>query len=116
MIDLKQILDDVINDAKKINIPVSNHIERNVYIDKKQYNRVGACYRYWYPEKYEIHLSEDTLNAPVKEIKNIIAHEVLHTCLFAMEHNFTWAKYQHSMNIKLGYNIQAKYSWKKLLT
>ena len=115
MIDLNKMLNDVINDAKSIQIPVSDNIERKIYIDKKQYDRVGACYRHWFPQKYEIHLSEDAMRAPKKEIKNIIAHEVLHTCFCAMEHNVIWNSYKHLMNRRLGYNIQVKYSWKKLL-
>lgn len=115
MVNLEQMLDDVINDAISIKIPISNKIERKIYIDKNQYDRVGACYRYWLPEKYEIHLSEDTMRVPKKEIKNIIAHEVLHTCFLTMEHNFIWEKYKCLMNNQLGYNIQVKYSWRKLL-
>ena len=88
---------------------------RKIYIDKKTYDRVGACYRYRFPDRYEIHLSEDTLKAKENEIKNIIAHEVLHTHFLTSEHNAIWKMYCNLMRNNLGYNIQIKYSWHKIL-
>lgn len=115
MHNVNRILHVVINDAIDIGFPVPNTLDRKVYIDKKQYDRVAACYRYKYPEKYEIHLSEDTLRANEMEIKNIIAHEVIHAHFLTMTHNAIWQMYCALMNEQFGYNIQTKYSWHKLL-
>jgi hypothetical protein len=115
MIDLNYLLHNVINDAISVGFPVPDCLERKIYIDQKTYDRVGACYKYQFPEKYEVHLSEDTLRARKNEIKNIIAHEVLHTHFLTMEHNVIWQMYCNLMNNKLGYNIQVKYSWYKIL-
>lgn len=115
MCDLIKILNDVINDANHIGFPVPNSLERKVHIDKKTYDRVGACYRYRYPEKYEIHLSERTLMANKREIKNIIAHEVLHTNFLTMEHNIFWQTYCDLMCKKLGYDIKVKYYWHDII-
>lgn len=112
---LNKLLNNVINDAISIGIPVSDKIEPNIYIDEKRYDRVAACYKYSFPIKYEIHLSKDTLRTSEVEIKNIIAHEVLHTCFLSMDHKIPWEIYQKWMNDKLGYNIQVKYSWSKLI-
>lgn len=116
MIDLNSLLNDVINDAINIGFPVQNNLQRHVYVDKRQYDRVGACYRYKFPEKYEIHLSENTTKAKTHEIKNIIAHEVLHANFLTMEHNNFWHLYCNRMNEKLGYKIKVKYSWDELLS
>ena len=113
--DLNKLLNDVIEDVKSIGFPVSSNLQNEIYIDNKIYDRVGACYRYPFPERYEIHLSKDTLRANPYEIKNIIAHEVLHANILSMEHNYIWKTYQNLMNNKLGYNIQVKYSWHKIL-
>ena len=115
MIDLNNLLNEVINDAISIGFPISETLDRKIYLDKKRYDRVGACYRYPFPEKYEIHLSEDTLRAKKSDIKNIIAHEVLHSSVFSMNHNYIWAMYRDLMNEKFGYNITVRYSWHKIL-
>jgi hypothetical protein len=115
VIRLNTLLQDVINDAVKIGIPVSDKIDNVIHIDNKRYDRVAACYRYFFPLRYEIHISYDTLRAKEMEIKNIIAHEVLHTCFLSMDHGIPWVIYQKSMNDSLGYNIQEKYSWYKIL-
>lgn len=112
---LNLLLNNVINDATHLGIPVSDKIEPIIYIDEKRYDRVAACYKYPFPLKYEIHLSKDTLRTSEKEIKNIIAHEVLHTCFLSMNHDVPWKIYQKRMNDQLGYNIKKKYSWHKLL-
>ena len=109
MHDLNNILHIVINDAIDIGFPVPDTLERKIYIDKKQYERVAACFRYKYPEKYEIHLSEDTLRANKTEIKNIIAHEVIHANFLTMTHNIMWKMYCKLMQEKFGYNIQIEY-------
>lgn len=115
MIDIDRLLQDVIHDARYIGIPISDAIEPTVYIDKQRYDRVAACYKYPFPRRYEIHVSCDTLRANETEIKNIIAHEVLHTCLCSMDHGWPWEIYTKLMNKKLGYNIQEKYSWHKII-
>ena len=112
---LNRLLTSVINDAISVGIPVSDRIEPVIYIDEGRYDRVAACYKYPFPYRYEIHLSKDTLRTSETEIKNIIAHEVLHTCLLSMGHDIPWKIYQKRMNDQLGYNIKKKYSWHKLL-
>lgn len=109
------MLIEVINDATSIGFPISRNLDKTIYIDKGIYDRVAACYRYVVPEKYEIHLSELTLQAKKNEIKNIIAHEVLHSHFLTMEHNEFWKMYCARMNQKFGYEIQEKYSWHKIL-
>lgn len=116
MLELNKMLNDIINDAISIGFPVSPSLERKIHIDQNRYDRVGACYRYTtYPERYEIHLSAMTIKAKENELRNIIAHEVLHSCFLSMEHNNIWTLYKNLMNAKLGYNIQIKYSWHKIL-
>lgn len=112
---LNYMLGIVIDDAINVGFPVPDTLERTIYIDKHQYDRVAACYRYKWPEKYEIHLSEDTLKAHDNEIKNIIAHEVIHANFLTMKHNVFWDMYRELMQEQHGYNIQVKYSWQELL-
>lgn len=115
MSDLNSILYNVIMDAISIGFPVPDSLERKVYIDKNTYDRVGACYRYSFPERYEIHLSEATKKAKLNEVKSIMAHEVLHANFMTMEHNCFWKMYQKRMNDTFGYNIKIKYSWNEII-
>ena len=115
MINLNKLFNDVLNDIVSINIPISTKIIPKIYIDEGRYDRVGACYKYKFPERYEIHLSQDVLQATEYEIKNIIAHEMLHTCYLCMPHDGAWKVYQRKMNKHLGYNIQVEYSWAEIL-
>lgn len=115
MNDLNNMLEKVISDAINIGFPVPDSLERKIYIDKAIYDRVGACYRYRFPERYEIHLSEATKMAKINEIKNIMAHEVLHANFMTMEHNCFWKMYQQRMNEKCGYDIKIKYSWREII-
>ena len=112
---VNELLKKVIADALSINIPISEKIANIICIDETRYDRVAACYKYKFPERYEIHLSPDVLMADEHEIKNIIAHEVLHTCASSMPHEGIWKLYQGKMNRHLGYNIQVEYSWCELL-
>lgn len=111
MTDLNNILHEVIEDALSIGFPVSDALDRKIHIDRNRYDRVGACYRYSYPERYEIHISEAAIKSKKIEIKNIIAHEVLHSCFLSMDHGYFWSMYCDLMNSKLKYNIQLKYAW-----
>jgi hypothetical protein len=115
MADLNHLLHNVIKDAHSVGFPVPDNLERKIYIDAKTYDRVGACYRYTLPDRYEIHLSEDTQRAKTHEIKNIMAHEVLHANFMTMEHNCFWKMYQQRMNDMLGYNIKIRYSWHDII-
>lgn len=110
--NINKLLNDVINDAINLGIPISQKIERKVYIDEKRYDRLGACYKYYFPPIYQIHLSQDVLKANENKIKNIIAHEVLHT--ISMEHDTRWKYYKIKMNNKLGYNIETQGSWQEI--
>lgn len=116
MINVNKMLIEVIDDAISIGFPVPDNLDRKIYIDKDRLDRVGACYRYRFPkDKYEIHLSEETLKAKTTEIKNIIAHEVLHANFLTSDHNGFWKMYCNLMCYKFGYNITVKYSWEKIL-
>lgn len=115
MVDLNRLLNEVINDAESIGFPISKNLEKKIYLDKKRYDRVGACYRYPYPEKYEIHLSEPVIKAKINDIKDIMAHEVLHSSFVSMDHGFIWSMYKDMMNKKLKYDIKVKYSWHEIL-
>jgi hypothetical protein len=111
--NLEQLLVGVMNDAINAGIPISSDIERKVYIDYDTPERAGFCDVCL--TKYEIHMSCVLLNVDKKYIKDILAHEILHTCFLAKNHSWPWSEYAERMNKIYGYNIKEKYkSWTEL--
>ena len=105
----------MIKEALDINIPISDQIDREIVVDNKRYDRVGACYKYIYPKKrYVIHLSSDVLKGSKYMIKSIIAHEISHKCMFCTEHGYLWSCYKNKMVNFYNYNIKVKYSWNEI--
>ena len=112
-ISLDQLLCDVITDAINAGIPVDPNIEKQVYIDYNTPERVGFCNMCLM--KYEIHIADKLLKADQKYIKDVLAHEVLHTCFLAKNHYWPWNEYAETMNKTYGYHIKEKYkSWVEL--
>lgn len=111
--DLNKMLLEVVNDAINANIPINQTIDKRVYIDKGIKNRAGFCN--WCLQKYEIHITDKMVASTEKYIKDILAHEILHTCFLAKNHNYPWNHYANIMNKTYGYNIKEKYnSWKEI--
>lgn len=109
---IDNLLHEIIQEARDINIPISSQIANEIMIDYGQIDRMGACYQYKYPTtRYVIHLSSDTLNGSEYMIKSIIAHEILHTCKLCTEHNSIWNFYKNKMIKFYNYNIKVEYSW-----
>ena len=107
MVNLDKLLLEVIEDVKSVGFPVVNVLQM-VVIDKEVKDSFGTCHKYLNPKYYEIHLSDFMLKANANEIKNVLAHEILHTSDDTMEHNDIWCHFKDLMNKNLGYNIKTK--------
>ena len=111
---LNEILIETINNALQLHIPISPFIDKKIYIDKGITNRVGFC-DCRDINKYKIHITDKLLYANKNCIKDVIAHEILHTCPFSRNHFYFWTKYAQIMNETYGYNIKEKYqNWFEL--
>lgn len=109
MVNLEEILTEVMNDAKNAGIPIASNIYNKIIIDTSATKTMGMCHMLF--DRYEIHISQKVLKAKRKHIKNIIAHEVLHTCFMSMHHFYPWLEYSRIMNETYNYDIRVKYSW-----
>lgn len=109
MVNLNYILECVINDAKLIGFPTTHLICNKVFIDKNVFDKVAECRHYYFKNIYEIHISEKTLSTNENNIKNIIAHEVLHANIMTQNHGYFWTMYCNKMKKIFGYNIKEKY-------
>lgn len=97
------LLKEVINEAIKLNIPISNSINPNITINTRAKGRFGQCKKR--NGSYLIEISEHLTQAENKYIKETLAHEVLHTCPNCMNHGLHWKAYAMKMNMNYGYEI-----------
>lgn len=106
------LLKKVINQAKQAGIPVSDRIEAGVSINKRARARLGACRMKKDGRKkhFTIEIGSALLICGSREIAEVLAHEVLHTCDGCMDHGKLWKKYASIMNSTYGYNIKRGYT------
>ena len=108
-----KMLKEVIYEAKKINIPISNYIFNDVCIDYFTDSRIGYC-ECLCNGAYIIHISYKLLDGDNQCIKNVLAHEILHTCILCKNHLVIWKYYANIMSHTYGYNIKETMSWEDL--
>lgn len=108
MIDgrIKEIYEETFLELKNIGIPVSENVEE-LRINKRPQKRLGRCLREVKKGKeiFVIEISEKTLSLSLKDIKEVMAHELIHTCKQCMNHGEKWKTYAKQVNRAYGYNI-----------
>ena len=119
-VELNELLIEVISQAKNLGIPVSSQIKNEVVVNQRARSRFGCCKIIQTPSlksqhgvkiekqipKYMIEISVALSEAPIEAIKEVLAHEVLHTTLGGDSHTGNWKKYAKMMNQNYGYNIK----------
>lgn len=63
---------------------------------------------------FQIEICEAVLGADEQELKNVLAHEVLHTCYGCYNHGKRWKEYASMMNNMYGYNITSTTTYEKI--
>lgn len=102
--ELNEMLADVIKEALEAGIPVPSNIYPQVRINRRTKKRLGCCIKK--DEMYTIEISEIILDCDTQHIRNVIAHEVVHSCEGCINHGSLWKKYASMMNERYGYNIK----------
>jgi len=97
-----KLLQEVILEAKQLNIPISQNIDPNVIINTRA-KRFGRCSRK--SGKFIIELSSIFDKAEDKMAKQTLVHEILHTCPDSMNHQAIWKSHVSKMNRAYGYKI-----------
>lgn len=110
--DVDKVLRDVIREAKAVDIPIPNNINKQVYINPRPKRRFGCCSTKG--GKFYIEISEFLLKAKDEKIRGVIAHEVLHTCRGCRDHGTRWKEYADRMNKAYGYNIKRVSSFEEM--
>ena len=63
---------------------------------------------------FRIEICEAMLDAGEQEIKNVLAHELLHTCPGCYNHGMRWKAYAAKINNMYGYNITSTTTYEKI--
>ena len=107
-----KLLQEVILEAKQLNIPVSQNIHPNIIVNSRAKKRFGLCKRKG--NEFIIEISSIFHQAESKMVKQTLAHEVLHTCPDCFDHQYLWRTYANKMNRAYGYNISRTGSYENL--
>ena len=106
--EINNLLEECKNDLLGLKIPISNNIKEDVIITNAK-KTFGNCLCETHKKKdiykkiYSIKISKYVLNA--KKIKEIIYHELIHSCEECMNHGKLWQKYANIVNENLGTKI-----------
>jgi predicted SprT family Zn-dependent metalloprotease len=113
---LNQLLQQVIEEATALGIPVSRHISPTLHINNRTKARFGGCKKVkgFVHCTYQIEISHVLLEAESSAIKEILAHEVLHSCPSSMNHGVTWKKHCQTMEKVYGYRLQRTSTYQAL--
>jgi len=109
---LNQILKEIRGEAQELEIPVPAAIAEEVRINDRPKKRFGCCRRQ--ENHYQIEVSRFLLSCGEKNIRNVIAHELLHTCRGCYDHGAKWKEYAERMNRKYGYQIKRTSSFAEM--
>lgn len=129
--EVKALLQEVLSQCKKENIPISDYILPDITINSRAKSRFGACRKVplnklsnndlqnvMMKKKvnyfFQIELCKSMMNANEQEIKNVVAHEVLHTCSGCYNHGKLWKAYATKLNNIYGYNITSTTTYEKV--
>lgn len=103
---------EICEQCKALKIPISKNINPEIAINKRAKSRFGACKKT--DKGYLIEVSESILGLDVDRIKNVLAHEILHTCPGCYNHGKRWKAYASKLNVAYGYNIKTTTSYEEM--
>ena len=87
-------------------IPISNKISKEIKINSRTKSRLGCCMLK--DGQYHIEISKSIMNDE-KLLTQTIAHELLHTCPYSMNHSARWKCYANIASGILGCSIKRVY-------
>lgn len=101
---LQSIYKDVLTDFDRLKIPYAKEVP--IVINSRAKRRQGCCKKK--DGKFIIEISEFVLDYLVDEIKNVVAHEIIHTCYGCFNHQKRFKAYGQKLKA-LGYNVTTTY-------
>lgn len=110
--ELNRMLREVIREAQEAGIPVPRNIDPEIYINGRPKKRFGCCKRI--EGRFRLEVSRFILACEPARVRNVIAHEVLHTCRGCDNHGKIWKSYAKVMNDRYGYRIKTTSSFAEM--
>ena len=100
---LKNIVKECEGELRNIGIPFKENYYFLIFPPELMYKNLGTTWK----EADTIAINEILFNEKVdkKVLKQVVIHELLHTCEGTKGHNTVWKNYAKTVNEKLGYNI-----------
>lgn len=102
--NLDQLLAQVIAQARSLSIPVSRRIDPHVAVNTRARTRFGCCRSRL--GRHTIEVSSVLLNAEEHAVRQVLAHEILHTCPGCTNHGVKWQHWAALMSRQFGYDIR----------
>lgn len=102
--NLNALLAQVIAQARSISIPVSRSIDPDVVVNTRARTRFGCCRTRM--GRHTIEVAAALLEADEQAIRQVLAHEVLHTCPGCANHGAKWQHWASLMSQRFGYDIR----------
>lgn len=105
MHDLAKIAEECISEMKRVGIPVRDNEIADIKTDN--IDSFGSCTDDGYYKNFIITIRNDLIQdiCPLVDLKQIIIHELIHTCPRCWVHGKTWRKYAMIMNDAYGYSL-----------
>lgn len=105
MKNLQLIAEQCLKELDFIGIKYGNIVSFEVNSRAKK--RWGQCKYTTLTDTYRIQVSNRLLEdyVPEKSVKQVIIHEILHTCKGCLNHGKTWKRYAELVNETYGYDI-----------
>lgn len=105
MRDLNTLMQECMKEMKAIGIPIRD--EEVKEICSADINYWGICEDNRYLKEYRILINNDLLDekCPITVLKEIIIHELIHTCPRCMGHGKTFVKYAIMMDEAYHYHV-----------
>ncbi len=105
MQQLEELLRQVTAEARALGIPVSGQVELCPKLNGRATSRLGCCRAAG--EGFRIELSGRTAGNPRAQ-RELLAHELLHTCPGCQNHGPLFKAYAGAMNRAYGYSIATR--------
>lgn len=114
--DIEKYMKEVIAECHSACIPISSRISPYTVINRRAHSRFAACKRQtkFTGTNYIIEIGEALLKTDKRTVKNILAHEILHTCIGCYNHGKKWKMYAAKMNQIYGYQIKTTATYREL--
>ena len=99
-----ELFHEVKNELKDL-VPYSKNLSPSLG-ELKTKKTLGRCYSMY--GMFRISLSKYLLECSEQLIKNVIAHEIIHTVPYCFNHGRNFQYYANLVNYKLGYNVEVR--------